>query len=595
MVIRLWRENKMKRLATLSLIILLAGCSSVNRRNLDNEIAEKSMAPSCLAIKNFFKTELNEFQERIDKASADYQEEQWKVEANEGGASPEKMGTLFGVYQSVAYDKTVLQKTIDHWKQAEQIDGADCVWKKKLGRAKQVLETSILTQESVIKKEKENQEKQDALSNQSNGFRIQVPGEAEPISKALLSKRIGSTPDRTVREALFKQFNSSRANAWLKWGFKGLVKSRNDEARLAGFKNYYDYRFFRNQLDLKNYLDNVKEIKTKLAPKVRTLIKSMGRQFGISKVEAWDLRYLREKSASGEVNDLLKDFPETEVMKIAKDFYASLGIDVDSYGFKMDLFPRPGKNTHAFAMGVVAPHANEKGEVLASPRPDIRFLANLKKPVQWDDISTIIHELGHAIHFGEIRQPVAIFRGFGSVETEAIAMTLERMADSAEFLEDILPKYTSVPTDTLKPILNKQDRATRIEQAFVLLRQVMFSEFERAVYLNPDQDFYRLWAKIFKEYWGISIPPQHSDWDVDHFVMAPVYVQNYAIGILMVQQFYESIIKEFNTAYRSKAIGDKLKLKYFGPGMEFDYLDLTLHFTGKALSAQSALKLLEGL
>lgn len=580
---------------TLSLLFCLVGCVSSNYRNLDNEIAEKAMAPSCLVIKKFFDSELTAFQNRIDKASADYQDEQWKVEANESGASPEKMGTLFEAYQRVAYDKEVLKKTLEVWKNSQAVPAADCIWKKRLDRAKQILETGILTNDTVVKKEKENQDKQDALANQSNGFRIQVPGEAEPVSKALLSKRIGSTEDRAQRESLFKQFNSSRAEAWLKWGFRELVKSRNEEAKLAGFKNYYEYKYFRNQLNLKNYLANVKEVKTKLAPKIRTILKAMGKQQGISKVEAWDVRYLREKSASGEVNELFKDFPETEVMQIAREFYSSLGIEVDSYGFKMDLYPRPGKNTHAFAMGVIAPQVNEKGEVLAIPKPDIRFLANLKKPVQWDDISTIIHELGHAIHFGEIRQPVAIFRGFGSVETEAIAMTLERMADSSEFLEDILPKYTAVQNDALKPILSKQDKATRIEQAFVLLRQVLFSEFERAIYLNPDQDFGKLWSKIFQEYWGVSIKPEQADWDVDHFVMAPVYVQNYAIGILMVQQFYESILRDFKTAYRSKAIGDKLKAKYFGPGMEWDYLDLTHSFTGRPLTAQSALKLLEGL
>jgi peptidyl-dipeptidase A len=589
----LWKENKMKKTLIL-LVVVLAGCASKNIRNLDADSQEKDLSPGCLAIKKFFSEDLSSFQDRMDQASADYQIEQWKVEANEPGASPEKMGNLFEAYQKVAYDKDILKKTVALAKSSTGVE-AQCVWRRRLERAKQILETSILTQEAVIKKEKENQDQQDALSNKSNAFRIEVPGEPEPISRALLSKRIGSTEDRAQRESLFKKYNASRAEAWLKWGFRDLIKSRNAEARQAGFKNYYDYRFFRNQLNLKNYLANVKEVRTKLAPQIRKILKAMGKRYGINKVEAWDIRYLREKSASGEVNALFKDFPETEVMKVASDFYSSLGIDVVSYDFKMDLYPRPGKNTHAFAMGVVAPHVNEQGEVLASPKPDIRFLANLKKPVQWDDISTIIHELGHAIHFGEIRQPVAAFRGFGSVETEAIAMTLERMADSSEFLEDTLPKYTGVNSDALKPILSNQERSTRIEQAFVLLRQVLFSEFERAIYLNPDQDYGKLWATIFQDYWGVSLKPEYADWDVDHFVMAPVYVQNYAIGILMVQQFYESIVKEFGTAYRSKAIGDKLKAKYFGPGLEFDYLTLTKDFTGSPLTAKAALKLLEGI
>lgn len=586
---------KMKKKLFYTLAVLLVSCASQRGRELDAQVAEGTLSSACVEIKKFFNSDLKEFQDRIDQASAEYQKEQWKVEANEPGASSEKMASLFEAYQKVAYDREVLKKTLSLWEQAKPVLVSDCSWKARLMRAKQLLETSILTKEEAVSKEKENQGKQDALANKSNGFRIQVPQEPEPVSKALLSKKIGSTEDRSTREKLFKDFNSSRAKAWLSWGFRDLIKSRNEEAKIAGFPNYYEYRFFRNQLGLKNYLSNVKLVKTKLSPAVRRVIKTLGNKYGIKKIEAWDLRYLREKSASGEVNQLFKDFPETEVMTIAKDFYSSLGIDVDSYKFTMDLYPRPGKNTHAFAMGVVAPQVSAEGKLLDSPKPDIRFLANLRKPVQWDDISTIIHELGHAIHFGEIRQPVAIFRGFGSVETEAIAMTLERMADSSEFLEDILPKYTQISSEGLRPILSKQEKGTRIEQAFVLMRQVMFSEFEREVYLNPDQDYAKLWSKLFQEYWGVPLKSEYSDWDVDHFVMAPVYVQNYAIGILMVQQFYEAILKEFGTAYRSKAIGDKLRKLYFGPGMEFDYLELTKAFTGKPLSADSALRLLEGI
>jgi oligoendopeptidase F len=212
----------------------------------------------------------------MDQASADYQIEQWKVEANEPGASPEKMGSLFEAYQKVAYDKEILKKTVALAKSSTGVE-AQCIWKRRLERAKQLLETSILTQEAVIKKEKENQDQQDALSNKSNAFRIEVPGEPEPISRALLSKRIGSTEDRAQRESLFKKYNASRAEAWLKWGFRDLIKSRNAEARQAGFKNYYDYRFFRNQLNLKNYLANVKEVRTKLAPQIRKNTQSHGK------------------------------------------------------------------------------------------------------------------------------------------------------------------------------------------------------------------------------------------------------------------------------------------------------------------------------
>jgi oligoendopeptidase F len=546
----------------------------------------------CRGVTSFLEIKLEKYQNDVDQASRDYQIEQWRVETADPQASQENLSKLFEALQAISYNSEVLNSTRGLVSTASVLTPQECPNYSKLVRAKQLLETTILTDSKVVQKEKENQDRQDAMMNQSNGFRIEIPGEKEPVSKALYGKKLRSLEERKARQELYQKYNSARAKKWTEWGFKELIKARNEEGQLAGFKNYYEYRYFRNQLDYKNYRAQVQEIKTKLAPKVRKALAKLGKQFKIDKVEAWDMGYLREKSASGEVNNFLQKVPEAAVLDMARTFYSKLGINIDSYQFAMDLYPRPGKNTHAFAMGVVAPHVDTQGNLLAEPKADIRFLANLKQPVKWDDTSTVIHELGHAIHFGEIRQPVGILRGFGSVETEAIAMTLERMTDSSEFLESVLPEFTGVSKSKLKPILKKQAKAAQLEQAFVLLRQVFFSDFEHEVYLNPEQDYAALWSKMHQEYWGVAVPVELADWDVEHFLMAPVYVQNYAIGILMVEQIYESIVKDFKTSYKTTKIGDKLRAKYFAPGLEYDYLTLTQGFTGKPLTAEAALRLI---
>ena len=582
-----------RKMLVMVAISLLTGCAS---GPVDlTKVSHLSTIPlnSCDEIKTILSQDFETYQSEVDGISRDYQMEQWRVETADPKASQENLSKLFSVLQEKSYNIEVLKRAQAVGLATKGLSLAQCPEKASFLRAQQILETSILIDPKVIQKEKENQEAQDGLMNQSNAFRMEIEGEKEPISKALYGKKLRSLESRKARYELYRQFNSNRAKKWTQWGFQNLVKSRNEEARLAGFKNYYEYRFFRNQLDYKNYREQVQEIKTKLAPKVRRVLNNLGRQFKIDKVEAWDMGYLREKSSSGEVNELLQTVSETAVLEMAKKFYSNLGIDVDSYHFLMDLYPRAGKNTHAFAMGVVPPHVDSQRKLLPKPKSDIRFLANLKKPVKWEDASTVIHELGHAIHFGEIRQPLAILRGFGSVETEAIAMTLERMADSAEFLQSVLPEFTGVTPEKLAPLLKKQVGVAQIDQAFVLLRQIFFSDFEHEVYVNPEQDFAVLWAKMHQAYWGVEIPVEHADWDVDHFVMAPIYVQNYALGILMVEQFYDSILKEFKTGFKNKKIGDKLKAKYFTPGLEFDYLTLTQQFTGKKLTAEVALRLIK--
>ncbi len=580
----------MKNLLTLISIVAIGACSS---SVVKHESALGSIPlQSCEAIQTFVLKDLDSYQDRIDKIARDYQIEQWKVEAADPKASSEKMSELFAQQQKVVYDQEILKNALAVFEASKNLSEQDCPLKTKMPRIKQLLETTILMNDAVVKKEKENQDKQDALISKSNAYRIQLPDEKEPVSKAIYAKKMGAIKDRSQREKLYKAYNSGRSQKWTEWNFKELVKSRNEEGRLAGFKNYYEYRFFRSQLNLENYLNLVKEIKTKLAPRAAAALKQLAKKEGLSKVEGWDMRFLREKSASGEINEYLKEIPETAALEIARKFYRELGIEIDSYHFQMDLYPRSGKNTHAFAMGVMLPRVDAKANLIAEPKMDIRFLANLKKPVVWSDVSTVIHELGHAIHFGEVRQPIAALRGIGSVETEAIAMTTERMAGSEEFLRTILPEYVKATPKELAQVLKKHVEAQKLEQAFVLLRQAYFSDFEHEVYLNPDQDLAKLWSKMHQEWWGVDIAPEYVDWDVDHFVMAPIYVQNYAIGLIMVQQFYQSIQKEFKTSYRSKPLGDKLKKIYFAPGIEWDYLELTRKFTGKPLTAEAALGLL---
>lgn len=576
----------MRILAPLLLLSILVSCSSTKPKIADGP-------QTCDNIKTFFSTDLDAYQKRMDEVLKEYQEEQWRVETADPKASPDRMSKLFGKVQQVSYDRDVLAGVKAMDKATETLKVGECPMRQKLIRVKGMLEAGILTNEAVVKLEKENQDKQDALTNKSNAFRMTVPGEKDPISKALYAKKLSATEDRPEREKLYRGFNAERTKKWIEWGFRDLLKARNTEGKLAGYPSFYEYRFFRNQLDFENYRSMVSEIKTKLAPKIRRAVQAMGARRRVRKVEDWDLRYLREKEAAGEVNDLLKELPEAAALDIARDFWKALGIDINSYKFTMDLYPKPGKNTHAFAMSVVFPHVDDSLKVLPEPPMDVRFLANLKRPVKWEDVSTVIHELGHAVHAAEVRQPLAIFRGIGSVDTEAIAMTFERMAASQEFFEDFLPKYTKVDVRKIRPKLVKQVRAQRAEQAFVLLRQVFFSDVEFEMYKNPDAGFGELWSKMHKEYWGVEVEPKLAAWDIEHYVMAPVYVENYAIGITMVEQFYELIRRDFKTSYRSIELGDKLRRNYFRVGQEFSYLDLVEIFTNKALSAKAALKLLD--
>ncbi len=145
----------------------------------------------------------------------------------------------------------------------------------------------------------------------------------------------------------------------------------------------------------------------------------------------------------------------------------------------------------------------------------------------------------------------------------------------------------------IRSALQSYERASRQAQAMNLVRQVFFSEFENEIYAHPEVDYEDLWARLHQQYFGVRLGPDTAAWDVEHYVSSPVYIQNYAIGIIMVEQLYKSIQTEFKTRDQTVAIGTKLKRKYFAPGSEYDYLELTQRFTGEPLSANAALDLLK--
>ena len=564
------------RIAAAVALWVLAGCAS-------------SVPPAeraCARAREFLSGRLDLYQDAVDRVARDYQIEQWKSETGDPAASPEKQQALFAGLQDAAYRPEVLREARETLAAAPP----ECGQRSELERAVRLLEMSILEDPAVVAKERENQRVQDDLTRKSNAFRLQVEGEAEPISQALYGKKLASLADRRARETLFRAHGGARGRAWLEWGFRGLIESRNAEAKLAGFPTYYEYRFSRSGLDLVSYRRAVEMLRTGFAPKVRALFAKLGQRAGIASVAPWDLRYLREKYAGGTLTPLLAGASEKFPLELAASYYARLGHSIERYGFSMDLFPRPGKNTHAFAMGVWMPRVDASGKAVP-PAPDIRLLANLRKPVTWSDVSTVIHEMGHAVHMAEVRQSLGIFRGVGSVETEAIAMAFERLSGEPAF---VIPALASTSGGAMRvgraAALNQ--RAMRWEQSISLLRQAFFSDFEWSLYHQAGADPRELWARLHESWWGIKVPPALADWDIDHFMTAPVYVQNYALGILIVEQIRSVVALDLGRGEGWRAIGDRIRREYLEPGLRYDYLELTRRLTGTALSPESAMRLL---
>ncbi len=112
-------------------------------------------------------------------------------------------------------------------------------------------------------------------------------------------------------------------------------------------------------------------------------------------------------------------YADKDVVSIARRTYHELGFDgIDAILARSDLYPRPGKNQHAYAVDI-----DREG--------DVRTFLNVEPNARW--MGTLLHELGHTIYqdgiepdaaLGPARRPAGILeRGLGDVLRAADCQT----------------------------------------------------------------------------------------------------------------------------------------------------------------------------
>ena len=157
---------------------------------------------------------------------------------------------------------------------------------------------------------------------------------------------------------------------------------------------------------------------------------------------------------------------------------------------RSDLYPRDGKNQHAFCADIDRRH-------------DVRVLANCEPGTRW--LATMVHELGHAVYDLAIdsqlpwllRQPAHTFT------TEAIAMLHGRLVRDEAFLERFARVDPAIARDPRNVEMQRRELLV-----FAPWVQVM-TRFERELYRDPDQDLGAVWWQLVERYQRVA-PPRRA-------------------------------------------------------------------------------------
>jgi len=118
---------------------------------------------------------------------------------------------------------------------------------------------------------------------------------------------------------------------------------------------------------------------------------------------------------------------------------------------------------------------------------------------------------------------------------------------------------------------------------------LVMTNFERALYEDPDRDLDTLWWDLVERYQQVRRPDDRHepDWAAKiHVVSAPVYYQNYLYGELVASQVQDALGGE-GALVDDTAAGTRLVERMFAPGASLRWDHLVEHATGAPLGARA--------
>jgi peptidyl-dipeptidase A len=424
---------------------------------------------------------------------------------------------------------------------------------------------------------------------------------ANDVSKAFAKHRPHldgkELTENQVREVLRTSNESAKCRAVWEAGkevgriveadMKRLVRLRNEAAVKLGYKDFHKMQLAlgeQDQDDVLRLFDELDDLTREPFRQAKARFDAvLAAQFGIavSDLRPWHYRdpffQTAPEMGAAETDAIYKPI---DILDLCRRYYTGIGLPVDDILARSDLYEKPGKNAHAFCTDI-----DRVG--------DVRILCNIVPGHEW--LKVTLHELGHGVYSKWLPQsvPYVLRDASHPLTTEGIAMMMERLPDSPEFLAAMGVAVPDPEKFRAAAIQRRRDGLL----VFSRWCQVMF-RFEKTLYENPEQDLNRAWWDLVEKYQELRRPEGRNAPDYAakiHICLTPAYYHNYLMGEMFSAQVHQAIAREAlggaepsRAVYVGKpAVGKFLQDRVFGPAMTLPWNDLTRFATGEPLSAKA--------
>ena len=310
---------------------------------------------------------------------------------------------------------------------------------------------------------------------------VMVNGEEFTLQQAT---KFLEDPDRNLREEVYRKINERRSQDKrpLNELFSVLIQKRHQVARNAGFSNYRDYRF----VELGRF-DYTKEdcfqfheaVRLHVMPLVDQLYEDKKKKLSVDVLRPWDIdaepngvKPLRPFSTGEDlIQKTISCFSELDL------FFANCISKMKTIGH-LDLESRKGKAPGGYNMPLIE-----------SGAPFIFMNA----AGQLDDVTTIVHEGGHAIHsFLTHNLELTGFKEYPTEIAEVASMTMEL------FSMNHWNVFFNKEDELLRA---KEQQLERVITIFPWIATI--DKFQHWIYENPthtEEERAENWLRIYKEF-----------------------------------------------------------------------------------------------
>ena len=391
-------------------------------------------------------------------------------------------------------------------------------------------------------------------------FRAELDGEL--LTDNQLDNMLRTSTDSDEVKAAY--LASKQIGAEVADDVRQLARVRNRAAQEQGFRDHFHKSLTLDEIDedwLLTTFDHLDELTRQPFEQLKASMDAhLAKRFDLTPgdLRPWHYgdRFFQNAPSLSDF-DLDQVYEGHDPVDLSLATYDGIGLEVRPILDRSDLYARDGKNQHAFCLDL-----DREG--------DVRTLNNLEPNLRWD--RTLLHELGHAVYDQLIDHtlPWVLREPPHTLSTEAIAILMgERVFD-----ETWLTQILGIPGAEARQVAEAARQRQRAEKLVFTRWVLVMTNFERAMYADPDGDLDGQWWDLIERHQRLARPDGRTapDWAAKyHIPLAPVYYHNYELGTILAAQIEDSLRQQAGGLVGQREAGEWLSRQVFFPGARLDW------------------------